>query len=380
MERCERCVLPLKFVPHREKICSHCQTFETRAEVDWAAKQKTFDDMIRSFHGRGKRYDFFVTITGGKDSTFVLYYLTKVLGISRILAFTWDHLFHREGSWENMKKAIAATQVDFIPYQIIDAETTRAVHRALFRKFGYTCTVCFLLQSAVILNQAIRHEVPFIVSGRTPGQAYLRGTNVQGPISPRQEVHDRLGIFTYVLRKALSDEIGKKRTEVVLEEILGGISQGLKQENFSWPYYVDMGAYLNWYREDESSLLRTLNNSLGFQKPSNTLTHTSCHLEKVRGYQEYNFPKVDKTGYAAELSHFVRSGILSRQDALAELEKLGMTETLPDEVHDYVREVGLTIEEFNQRVRQPLPFFIKAYFLRVAITRKLRGLFAIKSK
>jgi hypothetical protein len=380
MERCRRCVLPLGLVKHdHQQVCIHCQTYHPEEESGVEDKKKKFDEMIRSFHGRGNKYDFFVTVTGGKDSTFVLHYMTKVLGINRILGFTWDHLFHREASWENMKNAIERTGVDFIPYQIIDAETTRAVHRGLFRKFGYTCTICFLLQSAVILNQAVRHRVPFIISGRTPGQAYLRGTNVLGPISPRQEVQDRLGIFTYVLRNSLADEIGKKLTEGVLEEILGEVRQAAKQDDFPWPHYVDMGAYLNWYREDENSLLKTLSDTLGFRKPSDTLTHTSCQLERVRGYQEFNFPKVDKTGYSAELSHFVRGGILSRQEALIELEKLGMTENLPEEAHTYVREVGLTIDEFNQRVRQPLPFFIKAYFLRVAMTRKVRNLFKRKS-
>ncbi len=380
MDLCRKCVLPLRHVKHnQEKVCIHCQTFRPEEEADLRVKKKNFDEMIHSFHRRGNKYDFFVTITGGKDSTFVLYYLTKVLGVNRALAFTWDHLFHRETSWENMKKAIEKTGIDFIPYQIIDKETTCAVHRGLFRKFGYTCTICFLLQSAVILNQAIRHQVPFIIAGRTPGQAYLRGTNVPGPISPQQEVQDRLGIFTYVLRNSLADEIGKNRTEEVLEEILGEIRRAAKQKDFPWPYYVDMGAYLNWYREDESSLLKTLSDALGFRKPSDTLTHTSCQLERVRGYQEYNFPKVDKTGYSAELSHFVRCGVISRQDALTELKKLGMTENLPMEVHTYVREVGLTIGEFNQRVSQPLPFFIKAYFLRVAATRRLRNLFKKKS-
>lgn len=278
-----------------------------------------------------------------------------------------------------MENAIAATGVDFVSYRIMDAETTRAVYRALFRKFGYTCIICYLLQSAVVLNQAIRHEAPFIVVGRTPGQAYLRGTDLPEPISPRQEVKDRLGIFTYLLRKTLRDEIGKNRTEEVIEEILGNIRRGLRDKDFPWPKYVDVGAYMNWYQEDESSLLKKLSEAFKFQKPSDTLTHTSCMLERVRGYQEYNFPKVDKTGYSSELSHFVREGVVTRQEALIELEKLGMTESVPDEVQDYLKEVGLTMEEFQQRLRKPLPLFIRAYFARVLAMRALRRLWPKKN-
>jgi hypothetical protein len=341
---------------------------------DLEKRRQDFHSIIQSYKGRGKRYDYLVPLTGGKDSTYVLYYLTQILGASRVLAFTWDHLFHRKTSWANMEKAVAAAGVDFHVYRIIDVETTRAIIRGFFRRFGHTCMFCRVLLLPIIGNQAIRHEIPLIVSGENPGQALARGTHDKaGPISPRQEAVDRIGTISYLLRKALADEM-PGRTREIEEEILGGIRRSLRQRDFSWPLYVDTGAFMDWYQEDESSFLKTLSDAFNFQKASDTFTHTSCVLERLRGYQEYNFGRINKTGYTGEISQFVRNGVLTRQEALLELERLGMTESLPDEAQDYAREIGLTMEEFRQLLGMPLPFSAQAHFARVVAMQVLRRL------
>lgn len=373
--------MPLHLVKHnRDKICIHCQQNKRTETPDWEKRRQDFHAIIQSFKGRGKRYDFLVPITGGKDSTYVLYYLTQVLGASRVLAFTWDHLFHRQTSWANMEKAIAAAGVDFYVYRIIDVETTRAIIRGFFRRFGHTCMYCRVLQVPAIGNVAIRYEIPLIVSGENPGQAHARGTHDKpGPISSRQDAEDRFGIISYLLRKALAVEMPGRAREIE-EEILGGIGRGLRQRDFSWPMYVDMGAFLDWYQEDESSFLKTLSDAFHFQKASDTFTHTSCALERLRGYQEYNFGRINRTGYTSEISHFVRSGVLTRQQALGELERLGMTESFPDEAQEYAREIGLAMEEFSQRLGMPLPLSVRAHFAGVGAIQVLRRLWPKKGR
>lgn len=378
MERCSVCVLPLHLVKHnRENVCIHCQKFKRVESAHWEERRQILHSIIQSYQGRGEKYDFFVPITGGKDSTYVLYYLTRVLGVSRILAFTWDHLFHREASWTNMKKAIGATGVDFVVYEILDRETTRAVHRGFFGEFGHTCIICFTLQAVLIMNQAIRHRIPLIITGRNPGQAYVVGSHHKpGVRSPKEETY-RFSLLAYLLRKAVGDEIPEKAGEI-LEECLGNIQQALQRQDFPWPQYLDLGAFLDWYDQEESCFLKTLGDAFGFQKPSNTFTRTSCKIERLRGYQESNIAKIDKTGYASEMSHFVRSGVLSRQAALLEMEKLGMTPFFPEEAQIYTSTLGLSMEEFEKGLRRPLPFSVRAQYARSSAIRALKGLWPKK--
>jgi hypothetical protein len=377
MERCSICVLPLHLVKHnRQKVCIHCQTYRSKDSSYWQKRQEKFQEIIHSFSGKGNRYDFLVPLTGGKDSTYVLHYLTRVLGQSRVLTFTWDHLFHRQGSWTNMEKGVAASGVDFYVFRILDVETTRAIHRGFFRIFGHTCLSCYMLRDAIIMNQAIRHGIPLIVTGANPGQARTRGTDdLPGPRSPAREAAERMGTISYFLNEAARKEAPERREKIV-EETIGEILPAMRRKDFQWPFYVDMGAFIDWYRQDETSFLKTLSDSLHFQKPSNTVTHTSCWLERLRGYQEYNIGKIYSPGYTVEISNFIRDGILTREEGLLELEKFGMTESLPEESRDFIRELGISPEEFKERLNMPLPQSVKFHFAWVKTRRKLRNLFS----
>jgi hypothetical protein len=374
MERCSQCVLPLKHVKHnRQNICIYCQQKKSPEKSDWEKRKQIFHDIIQSYKGRGKRYDFLVPLTGGRDSTYVLYYLTKVLGASRVLAFTWDQVFHRKLSWTNMASAVAATGVDFQVYRIIDAETTRAIIRAFFRRFGYTCMACRVFLSPVIGGMAIRNEIPLIVTGENPGQAYMRGTHEKsGPVSVLQDVGDRLATVHYLMRRGLEKDM-PERMEEIEEETLGCFYRGLRQPEFAWPEYVDMGTYINWYQEDESTFLKTLSDALNFQRGSDTFSHTSCSIERLRGYYEYHFGRIEPTYYSGEISLFVRNGVLNRQQALLELERLGMTDSLPEEAETYCQEIGLTMEDWHRYFGKPLPLSVKAYFVRAAALRRLKS-------
>jgi len=173
-------------------------TEEKLGKIGLGKKEANFSRHHPIVQGRGKRYDFLVPLMGGRDSTYVLYYLTKGLGASRVLAFTWDQIFHRKFSWTNMASAVDATGVDFQVYRIIDAETTRVIIRAFFRRFGYTCMACRVFLSPVIGGMAIRDEIPLIVTGENPGQAYMRDTHEKsGPVSVLQDVANPLATVRF---------------------------------------------------------------------------------------------------------------------------------------------------------------------------------------
>ncbi len=371
MERCVKCVLPLKHVKHNhQKICIHCQENKTPSVSDWQKRKEKFDNIIKSYKGRGKRYDYLVPITGGRDSSYVLYYLTRVLGATRVLAFTWDHLFHRQNSWANMEKAVAATGVDFEIFRIKDEETTRAIFRACFRRFGHPCMACRLFLSAAIGNMAIRNGVPLIVTGENQGQTHMRGTHEKsGPVSMRQELSDRLAPVHYMIRSGLEKDMPDRLGEIE-EETLGCFYRGLQDSGFPWPEFIDMGTYINWYRED---LDKVLSDAFHYQKGSDTFAHTSCYNERLRGYYEYNFGRIEPVYYSGEISQFIRIGVLTRQQGLVELELLGMTDSLPKEAEDYCRKLGLTMEDWCRYIGRPLPFSVKLYFARRIAWRRVKS-------
>ena len=51
-------------------VCSACLAFEKRAEVDWAAREQEFLELVQKYRNpEGGNYDCVVPVSGGKDST-----------------------------------------------------------------------------------------------------------------------------------------------------------------------------------------------------------------------------------------------------------------------------------------------------------------------
>lgn len=85
MQYCKRCVMPstrpgIKF--NEQGICSACQSYEKRKDVDWEKRHQelvALCDRYRGMNGPGG-YDCAIAVSGGKDSHFQVYYMKEVRG------------------------------------------------------------------------------------------------------------------------------------------------------------------------------------------------------------------------------------------------------------------------------------------------------------
>ena len=78
MKRCTRCVLPENYprIGFSEAgVCNYCLTHRK-----WEYKEKEeLDKFLEPFRNKGERYDCIVGISGGRDSSYALYYLVTDL-------------------------------------------------------------------------------------------------------------------------------------------------------------------------------------------------------------------------------------------------------------------------------------------------------------
>lgn len=79
MKRCIECNLPethetIAF--DSEGVCNICSNQDTKENIDWNKKKKLLDDLVEEYRGKHD-YDCLIPFSGGKDSTWTLYYLVK---------------------------------------------------------------------------------------------------------------------------------------------------------------------------------------------------------------------------------------------------------------------------------------------------------------
>ena len=79
LKRCKRCLLPEThetLVLDSEGICNVCRAQEVKAEINWSEPLNQLDSLVNQYRGK-YRYDCLIPFSGGKDSTWTLYYLMK---------------------------------------------------------------------------------------------------------------------------------------------------------------------------------------------------------------------------------------------------------------------------------------------------------------
>src|SRR5579871_3022632 len=97
MRRCIRCSLPEThetITLDTRGVCNICdqQVFK-RESIDWTQRKRALDALVEEYRGRYD-YDCLVPFSGGKDSTWTLYYLVKEYGL-KPLVVRFDHGFMR---------------------------------------------------------------------------------------------------------------------------------------------------------------------------------------------------------------------------------------------------------------------------------------------
>ena len=80
MRTCNKCKLPETYetIEYDENnVCNICNSSVHKNEnVNWTERKKMLDKLIEKYRGK-YAYDCIVPFSGGKDSTFQLYYLIK---------------------------------------------------------------------------------------------------------------------------------------------------------------------------------------------------------------------------------------------------------------------------------------------------------------
>jgi len=186
MKRCTKCLLPETWPGITfgdQHICSHC--IEHQGQAASAARQAwdrnrqalraEMDRFIESCRGR-EQYDVMVLLSGGKDSTYLLWYLKEHYRL-KPLAFTCDNGFLSPVAKTNIEQTLQKMRVDHAwgkPPVSVTARLFRALlYKASSRWLPANATVChncFGVTYAVALKTAVEMQIPLLAVGFSPAQ------------------------------------------------------------------------------------------------------------------------------------------------------------------------------------------------------------------
>ena len=88
LKRCTKCVTPEthETIMFDDKgACNVCNNIKVKETVDWVQRKVELGELIEQYRGKHD-YDCLVPFSGGKDSSWTLYYLVKYYKVNRMLS------------------------------------------------------------------------------------------------------------------------------------------------------------------------------------------------------------------------------------------------------------------------------------------------------
>jgi len=341
MKRCTRCLLPethetIRF--NEEGICSVCQNFEQKSNIDWGAKKTELDAILDKHRGRGN-YDCIIPFSGGKDSVFTLYYAVRVLGL-KPLVVSFDHGFYRPNLIETRNKVLKELGVDFLSF----SPNWKLVQKLMLKSFldkGDFCWHCHTGIFSYPMWVAIEKRIPLVLWGEPSSEytSYYDYSEVEKVDEDRFNRIINLGISAQDMAARLNYEFDDRDfspftyPDAQLLQDLQVVS-------------VPLGSFIPW---DVKAQVEIIKNELGWQgdevegvPPEYDYEKVECYMQGVRDYIKYLKRGYARTTHLTSLD--IRNGRKTREESIELVEKY--ERKIPYNLELFLKYTGLTEEEF----------------------------------
>ncbi len=160
-------------------VCNFCKRFDEQEKIYPlnAEGREKFDELIETIKekGKNKKYDCVAGISGGTDSTYVLY-LSKELGL-RPLAVHFDNGWNSETAVTNIKNTLEKLDIDLSTY-VVDWEEFKDLQLSFLKASVPEVEIPTDLAIHKVLYKAAAEEgVKYIISGNSFREEGIIPTN-----------------------------------------------------------------------------------------------------------------------------------------------------------------------------------------------------------
>ncbi|MFM8454719.1 MAG: N-acetyl sugar amidotransferase [Gammaproteobacteria bacterium] len=283
--------------------CHHCRSYLENLpklpSLQSNAKEQ-LSNMVNRIKetGKGKKYDCVIGLSGGVDSTYVAYVVTKILGL-RPIAVHMDNGWNSELSVKNVENIVKKLGIDLYT-KVLDWDEFRDLQLAFLKastpdsEIPTDHAIC-----ATLYEVAAKHNIKYIISG---------ANFITERIMPHAWSQGH-GDYRYI--KNVSQKFGKipLKTFPYLND--------LKRFYYEKVCGVKFVPIFDYFKFDLQIARKTIQEELEW-KDYGGKHYESLYTKFFQGYilpQKFSFDK--RKGH---LSNLVCAGFLSREEALKKLE------------------------------------------------------------
>jgi len=339
---CKRCVMDStdsKITFNSDGVCDHCLTFDSDINPFWNPDdigarqfQKTVDAIKKE--GEGKDFDCIIGMSGGIDSSYLVYLAKVKLGL-RPLVFHVDAGWNSQQAVNNIEQIVDRLELDLYT-EVIDWEEMKDLQLSFFKSgVSHTDTPQDHSFFATMYKFASKHGIKHILTGGNFSTECVRNPlewmYFQSDSTQIKDIHKKFG--ERPLKKF-------PLTNILWHKI--------------WlPYVRGIKLYrpLDFMPYDKEKATQFLVENLGYQR------YAQKHFESrfTRFYEAYWL--TEKFGFdtrKVQYSSLILTGQMSRDEALEKLKTPAYDPDTIDDDFDYIaNKLGIESKELRGLLEAP---------------------------
>lgn len=365
VKRCAKCIMPASHPDYpldEENICSGCNTYQP------CRRELLGEDKLLAVLRHGKNigvYDALVPLSGGKDSTYILYYAVRKLGL-RVMALSYDSCFQVPIAAANIRNACERLNVPLIRVRAPQGTAYAITRHQLARgtrigQFEWPCANCESILRTVTIRTARQQGISNVLWGSSALESGTNETYRQYRLLGKERRREPSRVVLRMRRaliKLWHDPHLARRIPHELYVYIGwhslavwfyAIVQRL-QMRVPFPYvlrprsvppftsrnprFIHFFDYVAW---DSMQIIDTLREQLGWANPPNREARFDCMLHALGNFNILKRNGITSDGINA--CNFVREGKMEREAAL--VHELRVAESIRSECHEIAALSGL---------------------------------------
>src|SRR3990167_2495709 len=346
LKYCIRCCMPetVEGICFDERgICNGCNSSEEKMYIDLELREQALSKKLAYYKDKFKHraYDCILPVSGGKDSFFQAYILTKKYNM-RPLAVTFSHNWFTETGKRNLQRLLETFYVDHIMFTPNRGLVNRIAARSI-EVIGDSCWHCHAGVGSFVLQIALKFEIPFIVWGESIAEDGCRWSYFE---STKKDIFDEAYFVNVSAKSKVDDFANDKISKEELEMFRHPTSNQYQNAGIAG---LHLGDYFFW---DEERQVEFIKKEFGWEEDVIDGTYKKYKSVECVMPGLHDYTKFIKRGFGRATDHAtrdVRAGLLTRQegfDLINEYDK-----ERPKIMDYFLQETGMDETDLIEKVK-----------------------------
>ena len=344
MRLCTKCVLPeshesIEF--DENGVCNICNQAKIKhQDINWDLRKQMLIDICDKYRNKG-RYDCIIPFSGGKDSTYQLWYVVTQLKM-KPLVVRFNHWGYRPLVEENNNRTFKELGVDVLEYRS-NWKVVKQLMLASLKETGDFCWHCHTGVFAHTMRVAVMYKIPLVIWGESSSEyrSYHTAEEIEELDAKAFDQMINLGINADKMYELLNGQVDKRD----LEQFQFPSEEELRALGAKAIY---LGNYVKWNTKQQVEIIKK---ELGWKgqdvegiPPEFDYEKIECRWQGIRDYCKYIKRGHGRTNHLACID--IRNGEMTRERGLELCEKYDGKR--PASLDQFLRLLNISEEEFEQ--------------------------------